>query len=1086
LGLALVAGLANTGCPFVIDGTSFGLCNEDGGGFTFCTQTADAGSGSTGSGSGSSGSGASGYGLGDAGWTSGSSALSLSVVALPAPVLAPGQKLVLLAQVQGGTPNQQAQFNTITWSATLHAGETFTGDCAPDEGSSPCVGSLNGGGAATTSPNVSTSGATFIIQYLAYASTTTGVCSAQPAVGYDIDIAAFSEGADAGAISAETTVHIGCSTLIVTSPTANLGSTSNPVTFTANEPSETDGGSGTPVTPTWAVYPLGNSLDNPGQFDANVSGLYTSPSPIPTDVPAALVIATSLSDESVMGGALIWFTTTPAVLNISPTTSSLFNGQTQSFSATHAGGPEGAAVTWSLSKPGTDTTSTLTVTDTSTAVLTIGSAIAPEELVVSASLVASDSLYAQASAAVTSTGPVGLQVSPSTASVISGYSAAFQAVYNNAAVDAGVSWSLSPTPPAGSDTTIDGGVLYIDPRESDAGYTVIATSELDSTQTGSAAVTVPGDPVGYSGTVSYSGAQSGRTYVVCVTRNTSSGIPWVGATALARSPTAGDPVPYRLHGVACPSSSLNPGEIVAWMDVKGVGHYVVGQDPFVAQTVPGSGNVVDLTMTDPTGTPLADGGLPDEGDAGVSFPTIPDGGILPQISGAAISYQTYGDQNGEWAQQYRISYVTTANLDVDGGPPDGSIGGLTVNAGTGGLAFVEGLTGDTDYSFAIQALFTPFDGGATIHIPSNMQWSPSVAIPGAVDSVFDSNAASIVDSVNVTSLGLDASTPELQVLVRDQIGLAGAASEAIAAPLDAVPYDVRDLTPSDTVGVYFFVDSNANGELDPTDTYGITIDNLIVAETFLGIFGGNGPPFFAPDISNISIGAGVNAPNPNTWSFPPPTTLAKIFSATIWVEDPPQLVLTDLVYMVTSPHGLLSATRAPLPWWDNRPAVDLFSPYGYPNAGFAISPLPMPGPFLSIPAPRTDNVLASGIGDPVTFFVHYPDGSQGVLTTELEDAPSSNMEVSISGELPDGGGVGVTPSLNWSSPVLAPGNFIDHYDVFISDSSHNSVYSTSLSSPGVTIPSGSLMAGDSYMYTVVAVDSYGNIDVAEGTFTTST
>jgi hypothetical protein len=226
-------------------------------------------------------------------------------------------------------------------------------------------------------------------------------------------------------------------------------------------------GASTPAV-TWSLTPNVGSVYN---------GLYTAPATISSQETVVLT-AISAADPSKSAAVSLILTPVATVppnvtISLSPGSASLTGGQSATFTTTVTG-TTNSAVTWSLS-PQVGT-------------VTNGVYVAPaiiasqQNVTVTATSVADPTATATATVSLQ---PVAVTVGPASASLSAGQSATFTALVSGTGNTA-VTWSLSPA--VGS--MVNG--LYISPAtiSSLQMVTVIATSVVDTTKTGTATVTL--------------------------------------------------------------------------------------------------------------------------------------------------------------------------------------------------------------------------------------------------------------------------------------------------------------------------------------------------------------------------------------------------------------------------------------------------------------------------------------------------------------------------------------------------------------------------------------------------------------------
>jgi hypothetical protein len=252
-------------------------------------------------------------------------------------------------------------------------------------------------------------------------------------------------------------------TVSVAPPTASL-SVNQTQTFTA-----TVGGTFN-TTVTWSI-PGGA----PGSINPN-TGVYTAPPTIAAQQNVT-VTATSQADPTKTGTATV--TLTPVSLTVSPSTATLYSGQTQQFTATVTGSSN-TAVTWSIpaGAPGS--------INASTGLYTAPANITSQQNVTVTATSQADST--KTATATVTLALVSITVAPPTATLNGGQTQQFTATVTGSSNTA-VTWSI----PAGAPGSINASTgLYTAPANitSQQNVTVTATSQADSTKTATATVTL--------------------------------------------------------------------------------------------------------------------------------------------------------------------------------------------------------------------------------------------------------------------------------------------------------------------------------------------------------------------------------------------------------------------------------------------------------------------------------------------------------------------------------------------------------------------------------------------------------------------
>jgi hypothetical protein len=216
---------------------------------------------------------------------------------------------------------------------------------------------------------------------------------------------------------------------------------------------------------TWSVTGAGS---------VSATGLYTAPASV-TGQQTVSVRATSVADPSKSAAAVV--TLLPAVaVTVAPGAVSLYGSQTQQFTATAANAVN-TAVTWSVTGAGS-----VSATGLYTAPATVTS---QQTVSVKATSVADTTK--SATAAITLYPPVGVTVTPSTASLSASQTQQFTATVTNPSNTA-VTWSVSPMGVGSISST----GLYTAPSTLTAQQTVTvtATSVADTGKSATAAITL--------------------------------------------------------------------------------------------------------------------------------------------------------------------------------------------------------------------------------------------------------------------------------------------------------------------------------------------------------------------------------------------------------------------------------------------------------------------------------------------------------------------------------------------------------------------------------------------------------------------
>lgn len=220
-------------------------------------------------------------------------------------------------------------------------------------------------------------------------------------------------------------------------------------------------------------------------------GLYTAPSSVPS--PATLLVkATSVADSSKSASASITVVVATAVLlSISPTSASVPTASTDSFTATVTG-TTNTAVAWNLSGTGCSGASCGSLATSSLAAVYTAPLVAPSPPSVTVVATSMAEPSKTASANVTIVPVIGVTVTPSGASLLTGATQQFDASVVGTSNTA-VTWTVQGTGcSAATCGTINGAGLYTAPQTipSPGNVTVRATSSADASKTGSASVAI--------------------------------------------------------------------------------------------------------------------------------------------------------------------------------------------------------------------------------------------------------------------------------------------------------------------------------------------------------------------------------------------------------------------------------------------------------------------------------------------------------------------------------------------------------------------------------------------------------------------
>ncbi|WP_243295869.1 Ig-like domain-containing protein [Geothrix mesophila] len=315
--------------------------------------------------------------------------------------------------------------------------------------------------AATVTGNTNTA-VTWTVQEGAPGGTVTsgGVYTA-PATPGTYHVIATSVADTSKRASATVTVTAAPVVAVALTPTTTSLFTGASQTFTAT----VTGNANTAVTWTVQEGALGGTITS--------GGVYTAPA-----TPGTYhVIATSVADPSKVASATVTVTAAPVVaVALTPTTTSLFTGASQTFTATVTGNAN-TAVTWTVQE------GALGGTITSGGVYTAPAT--PGTYHVIATSVADASKAASATLTVTAAPVVAVALMPTSASLVTGASQTFTATVTGNANTA-VTWTVQEGALGG---TITSGGVYTAPATPGT-YHVIATSVADTSKSASATVTV--------------------------------------------------------------------------------------------------------------------------------------------------------------------------------------------------------------------------------------------------------------------------------------------------------------------------------------------------------------------------------------------------------------------------------------------------------------------------------------------------------------------------------------------------------------------------------------------------------------------
>jgi predicted P-loop ATPase/GTPase len=223
-------------------------------------------------------------------------------------------------------------------------------------------------------------------------------------------------------------------------------------------------------------------------------------------------------------------------VSVSPTTATLYAGQTQQYSATVTNASS-TAVSWSVSPAGAGTIS-------SSGLYTAPASIASQQTItIIATSQAEPNVSASASA--TLTPPISVSVAPPNATLYGGQTQQFSSSVSNASNTA-VNWSLSPV----GTGTISASGLYTAPASiaTQQTVTITATSQADSTKSATATVILtPAVVVSISPTSSTLYAGQSQQFSASVANTSNTAVNWsispagtgsVSASGLYTAPTS--------------------------------------------------------------------------------------------------------------------------------------------------------------------------------------------------------------------------------------------------------------------------------------------------------------------------------------------------------------------------------------------------------------------------------------------------------------------------------------------------------------------------------------------------------------------
>lgn len=257
---------------------------------------------------------------------------------------------------------------------------------------------------------------------------------------------------------------------------------------------------------TWSVSPAGTGT-------ISSTGLYTAPASVPTQQ-TVTVTATSQADSTKTASATVTLSP-PVAVNVTPASATLYQGQTQQFTASVINTPN-TAVTWSINPAGSGGIDV-------NGLYTAPAGVSTEQTVTVTATSQADSTKSS-SATVTLSPPVAVSITPASATLYGGQTQQLSATVINTS-NTGVSWSISP---AGTGNISSTG-LYTAPAtiSTQQTVTITATSQADSTKSASAVITLS-PPVAITvapqSATLYSGAS--QQFTATVVNSTNTAVTW--------------------------------------------------------------------------------------------------------------------------------------------------------------------------------------------------------------------------------------------------------------------------------------------------------------------------------------------------------------------------------------------------------------------------------------------------------------------------------------------------------------------------------------------------------------------------------
>jgi Fe-S cluster assembly iron-binding protein IscA len=271
----------------------------------------------------------------------------------------------------------------------------------------------------------------------------------------------------------------------------------------------------------WAI--AGNGCSGASCGTISPGGLYTAPASVPSP-PQVYVAAESLADPTKTSTATVTVIP-PVAVSIAPTNVQILVGGHQQFTATVMN-TTNTAVNWSVAGSGCSGASCGSVSSSGlyTAPATVPT---PAQIFVTATSVVDPTKSSTASATISL--PVGVTVSPATATVALGGHQQFTATVANT-TNTGVTWSVAGSGCSGAACgTITAAGLYNAPTSvpSPAQVTVTATSIADPTRSGSATVTIAvGVSINISPTTVTLTAGAQKQFTATVTNTSNTAVTW--------------------------------------------------------------------------------------------------------------------------------------------------------------------------------------------------------------------------------------------------------------------------------------------------------------------------------------------------------------------------------------------------------------------------------------------------------------------------------------------------------------------------------------------------------------------------------